>query len=35
LAHDYLGLDLCIIWDIIEFDIPKLKEALEKIINKL
>jgi uncharacterized protein with HEPN domain len=35
LAHDYLGLDICIIWDIIEFDIPKLKKALEKIINKL
>jgi len=33
LAHDYLGIDLNIIWAIVETDIPKLKTALEKIIQ--
>lgn len=33
LAHDYLGLDLCIIWDIVEFDIPKLKNAIKKFLK--
>ena len=32
LAHDYLGIDLCIILEIVKADIPKLKEALEKIL---
>ena len=32
LAHDYLGIDLNIIWTIVKVDIPKLKLNLEKIL---
>lgn len=32
LAHDYLGIDLSIIWAIVEFDIPKLKKVIENIL---
>lgn len=33
LAHDYLGIDLNIIWSIIENDIPHLKFVLEKFFE--
>lgn len=36
LVHDYLGgIDLNIVWDIIEQDLPDLKEKIEVILQKL
>jgi uncharacterized protein with HEPN domain len=32
LVHDYLGVDLARIWNIIENDLPKLKLAVRKIL---
>jgi uncharacterized protein with HEPN domain len=29
LVHDYLGLDLDVIWSVVEHDIPKLRDALK------
>ncbi len=34
IVHDYEGINLNLIWDIIENDIKKLKEDLEKILNE-
>lgn len=34
LAHDYLGIDLNIIWTIVEIDIPKLKTAIENFFKE-
>lgn len=33
LVHDYLGVDLEMIWNIIERDLPKLKAAVEKMLT--
>lgn len=33
LVHDYLGTDYSLIWEIVASDIPKLKEALETILD--
>lgn len=30
LAHDYLGIDLDVIWSVIEQELPKLEQALSK-----
>ena len=36
LVHDYLGgIDLNIIWDVIEQDLPDLKEKIEAILEEL
>ena len=36
LVHDYLGgIDLNIIWDVIEQDLPDLKEKIEAILQEL
>jgi len=32
-AHDYLGIDIEEVWQIIKNEIPKLKKQLEKIIS--
>lgn len=32
MVHDYLGVDLEMIWNIIERDLPKLKAAVEKML---
>ena len=32
LVHDYLGVDLDRIWNILEFDLPKLKIAVMKML---
>ena len=32
LVHDYLGVDLERVWNIIDNDLPKLKSAIEKMI---
>jgi len=31
IAHEYFGLDLSIIWEIIKQELPKLKDQLEQI----
>ncbi len=31
-VHDYLGVDLNLIWHIVEFDIPELKAKVENIL---
>ena len=35
LVHDYLGLDLNQIWDIVEKDLPPLRKIIDKMIKKL
>ena len=32
LVHDYLGVDLDRVWNILENDLPKLKAAIEKML---
>jgi uncharacterized protein with HEPN domain len=34
LVHDYLGVDLEMVWNIIEHDLPKLKTQIEKMLAK-
>ena len=33
IVHDYFGVDLAIIWQIIQHDLPNLKEEFKKIIG--
>ena len=33
IVHDYFGLDLEIIWQIIRHDLPQLKAELEKLAS--
>jgi len=35
LVHDYLGLNLNRIWEIIERDLPNLRNAVEAMLNEL
>ena len=35
LVHNYLGIDLELIWTIVERDLPALKEAIDSIIGNL
>jgi uncharacterized protein with HEPN domain len=35
IVHDYMGVDLEIIWEIIEKNLDDLKEQIEEIINKI
>jgi uncharacterized protein with HEPN domain len=32
LVHDYLGVDLKRVWNILEHDLPRLKAAVEKML---
>ncbi len=34
LIHSYFGIDLDIVWDIINVDIPRLREQIKEIIQK-
>ena len=34
LVHDYLGIDLEIIWEITQRDVPELKEAIQSILSR-
>jgi uncharacterized protein with HEPN domain len=34
LIHDYMDIDLTIVWNVMTIDIPKLKEKIEKILAK-
>ena len=33
LIHDYFGVDLLVVWEIIKNDIPKLKEKIQSILK--
>lgn len=33
LTHNYLGVDLDTIWEVIETDLPELKQKLTKVLN--
>ena len=35
LVHDYLGIDIERIWEIVQKDIPKLKSTIQKILDVL
>ncbi|SEW14384.1 HepT-like ribonuclease domain-containing protein [Chitinophaga arvensicola] len=35
LVHEYFGIDAELIWQIVESDIPVLKERIEEILNNL
>jgi len=35
IVHDYLGIDVEQIWDIVEQDLPKLRSAVDSMIIKL
>lgn len=35
LIHDYFGVDLDIVWNVIKDKIPQLKNVIEKILNNL
>ncbi|MBI5713595.1 MAG: DUF86 domain-containing protein [Chloroflexi bacterium] len=34
LVHDYLGVDMEMVWNIIENDLPKLKQSVEKMLEE-
>lgn len=33
-VHDYLGIDLAQVWDIVERDLPKLKHTIEDLLEE-
>jgi len=35
LVHEYFDIDLDIVWQVVSTDIPKLKQALEALLNEL
>ncbi len=35
LVHDYLGIDIDLVWTVITQDIPEFKDKISKILNKL
>lgn len=35
LAHNYLGVDLGYVWQVIEADLPKLKRQVQVMLNGL
>lgn len=35
IVHDYLGIDLDQIWDIVRDDLPELKRAVQKILDDI
>lgn len=34
LIHDYLGVDLDVVWEVVQSDLPELKRNLKKILNR-
>jgi uncharacterized protein with HEPN domain len=34
-VHDYLSLDLSVIWDVVSADLPALKSQVEQMLNDL
>jgi len=35
IIHDYGNIDYIILWNVIRFEIPALKEKIEQLINSL
>ena len=35
LVHDYLGIELDIVWNIVQNDLPQFKKAVQEILNKI
>lgn len=35
IVHDYLGIDLKEIWDIVQRDLPNLKDSIRAILDEL
>ena len=33
LIHDYFGVDIDVVWDTVQRDIPALKKQIEKVIQ--
>ncbi|RMH48111.1 MAG: DUF86 domain-containing protein [Alphaproteobacteria bacterium] len=33
IAHDYLNIDLHVIWDVVQVDLPSLKTSIERILG--
>ena len=35
LVHHYFGVDLAVIWDIVEHDLPELRREIEALLRRL
>ncbi|MBU4245645.1 MAG: DUF86 domain-containing protein [Nanoarchaeota archaeon] len=35
LAHNYFGVDMNVVWDVVKYDLPELKAKMEKILKEL
>ena len=35
LIHEYFGVDLDLVWEIVERDLPELKEKIQKILDEV
>ena len=35
LVHDYFGIDIEVVWSVVEHDLPDLKRKIEAILQKL
>jgi uncharacterized protein with HEPN domain len=35
LIHEYFGVDLDLVWEIVERDLPELKEKIERILEEM
>jgi uncharacterized protein with HEPN domain len=34
-VHDYLGIDLTRVWDIVQYDLPDLKRSIAAMLKEL
>ena len=35
LAHNYLGIDLAVVWSVVEKDLPELGSAIERMLRAI
>jgi len=35
LVHDYLGLDLELVWNVIDHDLPRLKKVVQDMLGEM
>jgi len=35
LIHEYFGIDIRIVWQVIQNDLPRLKKNIQKILNEI
>ncbi|MCP3981460.1 MAG: DUF86 domain-containing protein [bacterium] len=35
LSHDYMGIDLTIVWNVVESHLPELRESMKAVLSKL